>query len=77
MNSIEELKSRIKELEKENQELRKLLNKEKNKPGRKPKLQDHEIEAMKCYRYQNKTYKEIAELFNCSPGLVHKVLNKG
>lgn len=77
MDIVEKLQLRIRELESENEKLKRQLNKEKKKPGRKPKLQEHEIEAMKWYRYQNKTYKEIAQLFNCSIGLVHKVINKG
>ncbi|CEN21283.1 hypothetical protein [Paraclostridium sordellii] len=75
MDTIESLKLRIKELEDENKKLRKKLNQQKCKVGRKQKLADHEIETMKFYRYQGKTYKEIAELFKCSVGLVHKVIN--
>ena len=75
MDTIESLKLRIKELEDENKKLRKKLNQQKCKVGRKQKLADYEIETMKFYRYQGKTYKEIAELFKCSVGLVHKVIN--
>lgn len=72
MDTIESLKLRIKELEDENKKLRKKLNQQKCKVGRKQKLVDHEIETMKFYGYQGKTYKEIAELFKCSVGLVIK-----
>lgn len=75
MEEIETLKKRIKELEYENEELKKRLSNQKGKVGRKQKLKEHEIETMKFYRFQRKTYKEIASLFGCSVGLVHKVIN--
>lgn len=75
MEEIETLKERIKELEYENKELKKRLSNQKGKVGRKQKLKEHEIETMKFYRFQGKTYKEIASLFGCSVGLVHKVIN--
>ena len=28
------------------------------------------------YRFQGKTIKEIAEMFKCSTGLVHKIINE-
>lgn len=75
MDIVEKLKLRISELEAENKKLKRQLNKEKCKVGRKQKLKEHEIETMRFYRFQGKTYKEIAELFGCSVGLVHKVIN--
>lgn len=75
MDKVEKLKLRISELEAEVEKLKRQLNKQKCKVGRKQKLKDNEIETMKFYRYQGKTYKEIAELFDCSVGLVHKVIN--
>ena len=42
--------------------------------GRPNKLSDSDKELMKMYRMQNKSYREIASLFNCSIGLVSKVL---
>lgn len=74
MDKVEKLKLRISELEAEVEKLKRQLNKQKCKVGRKQKLKDNEIETMKFYRYQGKTYKEIAELFDCSVGLVHKVI---
>lgn len=74
MDIVEKLKLRISELEAENEMLKRQQNKQKCKVGRKQKLKDHEIETMRFYRYQGKTYKEIAELFDCSVGLVHKVI---
>ena len=75
MDIVEKLKLRISELEAENEMLKRQQNKQKCKVGRKQKLKDNEIETMKFYRYQGKTYKDIAELFDCSVGLVHKVIN--
>lgn len=42
--------------------------------GRPNKLSDSDKELMKMYRMQKKSYREIASLFNCSIGLVSKVL---
>ncbi|CEP39607.1 Uncharacterised protein [[Clostridium] sordellii] len=76
MDIVENLKLRIRELEIENEELKRRLNKQKCKVGRKQKLKEHEMETMKFYRCQGKTYKEISELFGCSVGLVYKVVNQ-
>lgn len=42
--------------------------------GRPNKLSDSDKELIKMYRMQKKSYREIASLFNCSIGLVSKVL---
>lgn len=42
--------------------------------GRKTRFTDTEIETIKMYRLQGKTIKEIAEMFNCSVGLIHKIV---
>lgn len=77
MESIESLKHRVKELEKENKELKEQLNKLQNKKrGRKNKFEIHDIESMKFYRFQGKSYREIASIFKCSTGLVHKLVNR-
>lgn len=77
MDSIKSLKCRIEELEKENKELKEELSKFKNKKrGRKNKFEIHDIESMKFYRFQGKSYREIASIFNCSTGLVHKLINR-
>ena len=44
--------------------------------GRKSKLNDHDKEVIKMYRLQGKTIKEISELYNCSVGLIHKIINE-
>lgn len=42
--------------------------------GRKSRFTQSEIETIKMYRLQGKTIKEIAKMFNCSVGLIHKLI---
>lgn len=44
--------------------------------GRKRRFTDQEKETIKMYRLQGKTIKELAEMFCCSVGLVHKLINE-
>ena len=44
--------------------------------GRKSRFTDQEKETIKLYRIQGKTIKEIAEMYSCSVGLVHKLINE-
>lgn len=44
--------------------------------GRKQRLSDVEKESIKMYRIQGKTIKEISELYSCSVGLIHKIINE-
>lgn len=44
--------------------------------GRKEKFSEQEKEMMKMYRMQGKTIKEIAQIYNCSVGLIHKIINE-
>lgn len=44
--------------------------------GRKSRFTIQEKETMKLYRIQGKTIKEIAEMYSCSVGLVHKIINE-
>lgn len=47
----------------------------KHPGGRPVKFSISQIEEIKKYRYEKKaTYKEIAEVFDCSIGLVHSIL---
>ena len=39
-------------------------------------IKDLKMETMKLYRIQGKTIKEIAEMYSCSVGLVHKIINE-
>lgn len=44
--------------------------------GRKSKFTDSEKETIKMYRLQGKTIKEISDMFECSVGLIHKLINE-
>lgn len=46
------------------------------KLGRKAKFTDAEIQAIKMVRLQGKSYREIAKQFDCSVGIVHKLINE-
>lgn len=67
-----------KELEKEIEYLseKNSISKKHNErgAGRKTRFTNTEIETIKMYRLQNKTIKEIAEIFDCSVGLIHKIV---
>lgn len=64
---IQELNSKIAELE----------EKLKTSGGGRPsKFTDQEKETMKMYRLQGMSIRKIAEMFDCSTGLVHKIINE-
>lgn len=64
---IESLEKKISELE---------ANSTNNSPGgRPPKFTDQEKETIKMYRLQGKSIREIAKIFECSTGLVHKIVS--
>ena len=44
--------------------------------GRKAKFGETEIYEMKDYKEQGYTIKQIADIFKCSVGLVHKLINE-
>lgn len=44
--------------------------------GRKARFTDEQIKEIKQYRANGKTIKEIAEMFKCSVGLIHKLINE-
>lgn len=75
---IHKLKSEIQELKNENLRLinNSKIHKLKNErgAGRKQKFNDNDIEVIKMYRLQGKTIKEIADIFDCSVGLIHKIV---
>lgn len=75
---IYKLKKKISKLEKENKELK---DKQKNKhnergAGRNPKFTDAQVETIKTYRIQGIKMQAIADMFNCSIGLIHKILKE-
>jgi predicted nucleic acid-binding Zn-ribbon protein len=73
-NLINELESK-----KNNNDIHKLIiEKQHNErgAGRKTRFTDQEKETVKMYRLQGKTIKELAEMFCCSVGLIHKLINE-
>lgn len=44
--------------------------------GRKSKFTEQEKQTIKMYRIQGKTIREIATMFECSVGVIHKVVNE-
>lgn len=63
---------------KHNEKVHKLTNEKKHNErgaGRKTRFTDGEIETIKLYRIQGMTIKDIAEMFKCSVGLIHKLVN--
>ena len=89
VNEIERYKAEIKERVAEIQKLKIEIYardiEEKNRiennhnsrgAGRKARFTDEEKETMKMYRLQGLTIKEIATMYECSVGLVHKLINE-
>ena len=54
-----------------------IIHKLKNErgAGRKSRFTDSQIKEIQLYRSNGKTIKEIADIFKCSVGLVHKIIN--
>ena len=44
--------------------------------GRKSRFTEQEKESIRMYRLQGKTMKEIAEMFSCSVGIIHKLIHE-
>ena len=42
----------------------------------KDKIERLEKESIRMYRLQGKTIKEIAEMFSCSVGIIHKLIHE-
>lgn len=64
----------LKEQIEHNKKVQQLKNKKKT--GRKPRFTETEIATMQMYQLQGKSMREIAEIYNCSVGLVHKHIGK-
>lgn len=78
---IDLLENKNKILEKKiehNNKVQKLITEKHNSrgAGRKTRFSDQERETIKKYRTQGKTIKEISDMFNCSAGLIHKLINE-
>ena len=70
---LQELKEQVEQLQ-TGANIHKIKN--ERGAGRKPKFTDAEIQAIKLYRLQGKSYRAIADMFGCSVGLVHKIINE-
>lgn len=70
------------EIKRLNEEVQKLKNENREKihnergAGRKSRLTEQEKESIRMYRLQGKTIKEIAEMFSCSVGIIHKLIHE-
>lgn len=79
---IQVLKNEIQKLKDENKLLkRNSLGKDikahnERGAGRKERFSEQDKEMMKMYRIQGKTIKEIAEIYSCSVGLIHKIISE-
>lgn len=73
---------KISDLEKEIEDLKKSINcnvqkiKNERGAGRKERFTDKEKDEIKEYRIQGKSIREIAKVYKCSTGLVHKLINE-
>lgn len=71
---IKMLGNEVEYLKKHNDELEEKI---KNSSGGRPKkFTDEERETVKMYRLHGKSIRQIAQIFNCSTGLVHKIINE-
>lgn len=77
LNEIFEIKQES-EIKKENNYYidLKVEKKEKVKSGRKKKFTPMQEEMIKMYRLQGKSITDLAEIFECSRGLIHKIINQ-
>ena len=70
------------EIKRLNEEVQKLKNENREKihnergAGRKSRFTEQEKESIRMYRLQGKTIKEIAEMFSCSVGIIHKLIHE-
>lgn len=74
-DEVQKLKNENKLLKNNNKGASKKVHNERG-AGRKERLTDQEKEMIKMYRIQGKTIKELAEMYSCSVGLVHKLISE-
>ena len=81
---IKRLNDYVQKLKSENEKLKKMIvdcakytERLSNRgAGRKKKFDDQEREMIRMYRIQGMTIREIADRFECSVGIVHKIINE-
>lgn len=79
MRLLEEKAATLENTIKHDRKMNELTKKNKHNErgaGRKSRLSDQEKETIRMYRIQGKTIKELAEIFQCSVGLVHKLITE-
>jgi len=83
MNDNIELLKRIKQLELENKKLKKQLEESEKEQkhnsrgaGRKSRFTDNEKADIKMKLFEGKKIKELAEMYSCSVGLIHKLIHE-
>lgn len=65
------------QLRKENEDLKDQIRKLRSRgAGRKTMFNAYQISNMKNARNKGLTYKQIAEKYNCSTSLIHKLINE-
>ena len=77
--SLRNADKELEELRKENEKLKLELEESKSKrknAGRKAKFTEQEIVTMQMYQMQGKSMREIAKIFECSVGTVHKCIGE-
>lgn len=70
---IENLKEEIQKLKNESSKKTKM---NERGAGRKERFSEAEKQTIKMYRMQKKSIKEIANIYGCSVGLIHKIINE-
>ncbi|MEG0873498.1 MAG: hypothetical protein RSG48_06085 [Clostridia bacterium] len=70
---IEKLESEIQKLKNEKGNIK---SHNERGAGRKNRFTDSEKENMRMYRAKGNSYKSLGEMFNCSVGTVHKIINE-
>ncbi|HBF3596704.1 hypothetical protein MO293_18430 [Clostridioides difficile] len=73
---IVSLNKTISKLEQEVSEYRGLLKHNARGAGRKVKFTDEQVNEIKKLNVEGKTIKEIADVYSCSVGLIHKLINE-
>lgn len=72
LNQIKELQAEVLMLKVQNKELAKKVA----RGGRKQKFSEEDKTLIKMYRIQGRTVRELAEMFDCSAGLIHKLVSE-
>lgn len=72
---ISKLEKQIEDLKRNNTSTVQKIKNERG-AGRKERFSDKQKEEIKDYRSQGKSIREIAQIYKCSTGLIHKLINE-